>query len=123
MRLANYDQSTGRIMFIVECGDLQVEHQRNAVPCPTGDSTTHYVLSGAPVERPACPAVLNGKVLSGLPVPCKLVIHTGDYVMGRIGTEYHVFEPTVELAFPNPGAYTAVVECFPYLDGIYKVNV
>lgn len=72
----------------------------------------YYVLNGEATLRPACPAVLDGLILSDLPVPCVLDIN---------GTQYNVDQPEVELDLAT-GLFIIKVIAFPYLDGVFDVE-
>lgn len=71
-----------------------------------------YVLAGEVLDRPACPAVLTGMVLTDLPVPCVLDIN---------GTKYDADEASVELDL-GVGQFTIKVIAWPYMDGEFNVE-
>lgn len=76
------------------------------------DGKTHYVLNGVATLRPDCPAVIDGLILSDLPVPCVLDIN---------GTKYDVDQSEVELDL-GTGSFVIKVIAFPYLDGVFNVE-
>jgi hypothetical protein len=76
------------------------------------DRRTHYVVDGAATLRPACPATIDGMVLTGLPVPCVLDIN---------GINYDVEQSEVELDL-GAGSFVIKVIAFPYLDGVFNVE-
>jgi hypothetical protein len=72
----------------------------------------YYALDGEAVLRPDCPAVIDGMVLTDLPVPCVLDIN---------GTRYDADESEVELDL-GAGSFVIKVIAFPYLDGVFNVE-
>lgn len=114
-----YD-GTGRIVQYGSCPSsilqLQATPGRYAMQ---GDGTDadHYVdLQGtAPAIMPLRPnpARQNGKQLTGLPVPCVIVIN---------GRRYPCDEDHADLEFSFSGTYAVSVEAFPYLPASFKVS-
>ncbi len=76
------------------------------------DGKKYYVLNGVATLRPDCPAVIDGLILSNLPVPCVLDIN---------GTKYDADESEVELDL-GTGSFVIKVIAFPYLDGVFNVE-
>jgi len=76
------------------------------------DGATHYVLDGEVLDRPVCPAVLTGLVLTDLPTPCVIDIN---------GTKYDSDDATVELDL-GASSHKITVIAFPYLDGVFNVE-
>lgn len=93
---------------------IELNKQMSEVPWVEGDwfGKPVYVLNGVVTDRPVCPAVLNGLVLSDLPVPCVLDIN---------GTKYNVDQSEVTLDL-GTGSFTITVIAFPYLDGVFHVD-
>lgn len=77
------------------------------------DKNTHYIKNNQALERPACPATLDGLTLRNLPTPCKIVIND---------KEYDVTDKTVTLEFDYPGKYLIKVIAFPYLYGEFEIE-
>lgn len=71
-----------------------------------------YALNGEAVERPVCPSVLTGLVLSDLPVPSVIDIN---------GTRYDSDESIVELDL-GTGSFKITIIAWPYLDGVFNVE-
>lgn len=81
----------------------------------TASPERHWVKDGVIIEKTdACPAVLDGFVLSGLPIPSTLVVE---------GALYEVEDGTAELEFAHPGTYAVTVISGPFLDRVYEVVV
>ncbi len=116
--LARYLPETGRIMAVVTCPPAMAASMampgEQAVYCaPDVMDTTHYVLHGAVQPRPTCPALLDGMTLRDLPVPCAIRIN---------GVSYDCAEPTAELEFDQPGAYSIRVTAWPYRNADFEVT-
>lgn len=77
------------------------------------DDTTDYIRNGMVEKRPASPVVLQGNVLSNVPVPAVVEID---------GTAYDTNESTITLDLPI-GKYKVKVVAFPYLDVEMEVIV
>ena len=78
-----------------------------------GNLETDYVNNGMLASRPACPAVFDGRTLSGLPVPSLIKINEQDYPCEA---------STVELEFDQPGKYRVVIKAWPYLDKEFTIE-
>jgi hypothetical protein len=78
------------------------------------DNRTHYILNGEPTERPTQSTTLDGRSLTGLPVPATLHID---------GETYTVDNGEAELEFPLPGTYRLRVEAWPFKDWEGEVTV
>lgn len=76
------------------------------------ESEKSYVLNGVLTERPQNPAVLNGNIISGIPVPGDLWID---------GVKYKITEDTVEISMPST-TRPVLLECFPYLPITFEVS-
>jgi hypothetical protein len=115
--MISYYDETGRIYGTASGDDetMALTKQYATQPWVEGewDGEAYYVDNGQVVERPACPAKLNGLKLTKLPAPCKIVINS---------TDYNVTEPTVDLEFDYPGVYKITVKAFPYLDGEFEIE-
>jgi len=77
-------------------------------------NTDHYMLNGEPTERPTQSTTLDGRSLTGLPVPALLHID---------GETYTVDNGEAELEFPLPGTYRLRVEAWPFKDWEGEVTV
>jgi hypothetical protein len=71
------------------------------------DNRTHYILNGEPTERPTQSTTLDGRTLTGLPIPATL--HINDET-------YEVDDGTAELDFILPGTYRLKVVAWPFKD-------
>jgi hypothetical protein len=71
------------------------------------DSRTHYILNGEVTERPTQSTTLDGRTLTGLPIPATLHID---------GETYEVDDGEAELDFILPGTYRLRVVAWPYRD-------
>lgn len=115
MGISYYDEQ-GRITGDVTGDEAAIEltKQLTTLPWVDGDwlGKPVYVLNGVVTDRPVCPAVLNGLVLSNLPVPCVLDIN---------GTQYNVDQSEVTLDL-GTGHFVIKVIAFPYLDGVFNVD-
>jgi len=109
---------SGQILRFGSCSDGDINHQqvdKEETLCEgTGHWSTHYVLNEVITLRPANSAMLNGMVLSNLPVPC--TIHVND-------SSYACSDTTADLSFTYPGTYLVRVEAFPHLDATFRVTV
>jgi hypothetical protein len=77
-------------------------------------NTDHYIHNGEPTERPTQSTTLDGRSLTGLPVPALLHID---------GETYTVDNGEAELEFPLPGTYRLRVEAWPFKDWEGEVTV
>jgi len=71
-----------------------------------------YVVDGTVIDRPACPATLDGYTLNSLPVPCEIKVNDSSYPCD---------ESSATLAFNLPGTYSIKVIAWPYLDGEFSI--
>lgn len=110
---ASYDD-TGRILFKGDVPGSMLHLQPGNIYAGEVDIASDYIVDRQPMRRPSFPAKLTGTTLSDLPEPCTLTIN---------GQPFEVTSETVELAFPHPGSYLIRVVKWPYLDGVFEVNV
>lgn len=121
-----YTKSDGLISRMVDVPDYDLPHQFNSAIEETlpgrYNGNTHYVLNGAPTERPTITATLDKNsivsggeiaILSGLPIPCTVTV---------ADRQYTVNDGSFEFTLPLPGEYTITVEGFPYLSKTYEVT-
>lgn len=78
-----------------------------------GDPRKQYVSEGQLAERLPNPAVIEGNILTGVPVAGTLVIE---------GVSYPIAAGNTELDF-SPGTNRFLLQCFPYLDKQYEVVI
>lgn len=112
-----YRRDTGAIVATFACDESEATLNSNAdygVLAGQYSWPSHYVRDGAAVPRPAGPAVLDGLLLTQVPVPAILQINQATYPLT---------EATVELAFTLPGSYVLTLRAFPYLDQTFTVTV
>lgn len=116
MSAISFYEPSGKIYAVLEGDDsvinLNKQMTQSAWIDGMWDSKVYYVVNGLATLRPACPAQLNGLVLSNLPVPCVLDIN---------GTSYNVDQAEVTLDLPTFASVVRVI-AFPYLDGVFNVN-
>lgn len=110
---AQYESSTGRIIFLLEMDAAGEQPHRDAVAsegqdivqCPSGtDPLTHYVDNGSVVSRPVlsfdtteiAPDDINTATLNGLPDPCTVYID---------GTAYTIENGVLEFTTDQAGDY------------------
>nr|WP_313656923.1 hypothetical protein [Achromobacter ruhlandii] len=86
-----------------------------AVGCVEGaaDAQTQYIENGRVMPRPLSRASLDGRTLSGLTVPCSIIINDG---------EYPCDETHVELEFDQPGRYRVTVRAWPQMDKEFEIE-
>lgn len=79
------------------------------VPFPHNDDYQLYFVKSDEglTLRPSQKTVLEGNVISGIPVPATLTINK---------ETYSIDEPVVELEFDQPGTYKIRIESWPFLD-------
>ena len=115
MGISYYDES-GKITGEVtgDTAAIELTKQMTTLPWVEGEwfGKPVYVLDGEVLDRPACPAVLTGSVLTDLPVPCVIDIN---------GTKYDCDEESADLDL-GAGSHTITVIAFPYLDGVFNVE-
>ena len=68
---------------------------------------------GQVVPRLENPAILQGRVLNDLPVPCEILINN---------RRYEATTETVELEFDQPESYRVSVQAWPYLDKEFTIE-
>ena len=85
-----------------------------------GSFAGHYVDLAAGAVRPktACPAELDGLVLTGLPVPCTVEVSNPTYAP----SSYAWSDDELELSFGQPGTYRVRVLSVPHLPGEFEVT-
>ncbi|UIF90843.1 hypothetical protein [Cupriavidus sp. UYPR2.512] len=107
----------GRILRYGSCPEemvqIQANHPGESVIVGACDDLRHYVAGGEILERPENTATLIGTILTGLPVPCTIIID---------GQRYGHDESAVELDL-LAGEHTITVEAFPVLDATFTVSV
>lgn len=115
MGISYYDED-GRITGEVTGDPASIDLTKELTTQPWVDGEWYqkpvYVLNGEVLDRPVCPAVLTGIVLTELPVPCVIDIN---------GTKYDSDDATVELDL-GVGAHKITVIAWPYLDGVFNVE-
>lgn len=111
--LSHYD-TAGRIIGTLTVPESMIDLQIDGVVYGRADPATEYVVDRTITPRPVCPAVLDGLTLSGVPVPSTLIIN---------GQPFEVSSEVVDLEFPHPGSYALRMVKWPYLDGVFEVNV
>ncbi len=104
-----YDLFTGQIVSNITCAPVDVS--RNTPICfgridGTWDGQKYYVLNGEPTLRQQMNPVVNGLVVSNLPIPCTARIE---------GEVYEIDDGTLELDPNLPGPYTIYLDAVPYL--------
>jgi hypothetical protein len=116
----HYKTATGRIVMAGTVPLLELVEQQQplrdgcAVLAGEGHWDTHYVSDGQIAPRPACPAVLQGQQITGIPLPATLTID---------GAAYAVEAPTVALDLSYPGTiYRLCLQAWPYLDADWEVT-
>lgn len=108
----------GRIEEYGDCPQDMVLYQGQGRPVVAGSGhwDTHWVERGTDtvtvMPRPDNPAACEGLQLTGLPVPCTVLINGQAYACGQ---------DAVTLDFPHPGKYAVTVRAFPYLDATFEV--
>lgn len=109
-----YDLQTGKLVqtYITPIEDeinYILKQGQAYVPFPhTDDYQLYYVKGDEELTlRPSQETVLEGNVISGIPVPATLSINK---------ETYSVNESRVELDFDQPGSYKIRVESWPFLD-------
>jgi len=122
-----YCPETGRIL---EAGAMSVAAvARMEADCgwsylrQSADRDLHYVdLSGASPRRrvrSACPARLDGQALSGLPVPCVIIVTDP----AGASTTIEADAPALLLQCDYPGRYRVHVASIPHTDGAFEMEV
>lgn len=116
MSAISFYEPSGEINAVLEGDDSVIELNKQMTQSlwidGLWDGKLYYVVDGVATFRPACPAVLDGLILSDLPVPCVLDIN---------GKQYNVDQPEVELDLAI-GLFIIKVIAFPYLDGVFDVE-
>ena len=111
-RFAKYDDA-GRILFTGDVPEEMVELQGENVYVGAIDGATQYVVAGKIAERPRNRAVLVGRELANLPVPCQIQIN---------GTTYDCVDGRASLNFAYPGTYRIRITGFPCLDAEFEIQ-
>lgn len=112
--MANYTfyEPDGHIRCQISCAERDLEHNLQD-GCQyiegTFDSRLYYVANGEAVAKQPLPAptVANGEI-TGLPIPCKIIIE---------GSIYAVDDGHVVLNANLPGPYKVRILSAPYFDG------
>lgn len=112
-QFAKYDEQ-GRVLFIGDVPESMLALQGERVFVGEIDGALEYVNAGNKQPRPANPAMLAGQTLHNLPVPCVIKINK---------QEYPCNEASAMLDFTYPGLYRITVRAFPFLDGVFEVQV
>lgn len=120
-----YFDETGRITSWARMGlafirMAQIQGER--IVEGEGYDETHFVdTSGdhpAVVEKSPCPAMLYGRTLVNLPVPCAIEIATSD----DDATRYDWSAAAADLTFEHPGTYRVRVFSVRHLAGEFTVT-
>jgi hypothetical protein len=78
------------------------------------DENLQFISSGVAVDRPTNPATLTDTVLTNVPQGTTVTVHS---------TSVTCDDGEVELSFEYPGTYTAKLECWPYLDKEFTIEI
>lgn len=115
MQYKTFYDNEGRIVSSIR-GDLSImdlsQWNEFASIDEFAEDKSSYVLNGVITERPQNPAVLNGNIISGIPVPGSLWID---------GVKYEITEDTVEISMSST-TRPVLLECFPYLPITFEVS-
>jgi hypothetical protein len=115
--LIEYELNTGAISIAYsfpEGEDGPVRRQGYGYIEGLGHADKFYVLDGVLTERLTQSTTLDGRTLTGLPVPALLHID---------GETYTVDDGEAELDFILPGTYRLRVEAWPFKDWEGEVTV
>lgn len=115
--LLEYELTTGAISIAYsfpEGEDSVVRRDGYGYIDGVGHADAFYVLDAVLTERPTQSTTLDGRSLTGLPVPAILHID---------GETYTVDDGEAELDFILPGTYRLRVEAWPYKDWDGEVTV
>ena len=115
--LTRYDPATGRVVNKLTVPGEEVQQYLDLDPYLVegeADFLTDYVLNKVITHRPANPAVLTGKALTALPIPCTIKINK---------IAYDCKDDHADLNFVYPGTYTIVIVAFPFLDATFTVTL
>lgn len=73
----------------------------------------YYVIDRVVKPREEMAAVLNGRILTQLPIPCEVFINQ---------SIYKVEDGEVELVFDQPGLYKLKISAWPFLDKEFEIE-
>lgn len=130
IRVAVYDESTGRIAHCVRCDASAAAAQaaEGQLVDPVADDvrdTTHRMVAGAAVAMAALPDLPSATVAAGVALggfPSGALVRVVDVALGLTAAEA-VLDGT-EVAFPYAGAWRVeVLDAFPALPRSYAVTV
>ncbi|MFB9246419.1 hypothetical protein [Massilia antarctica] len=109
---AKYDVD-GRVLFNGDVPESMLALQGQRIFVGDIDGRTRYVRDGHKHARPESPALLTGRDLTQLPMPCKVVINDKTYPCG---------EGRATLNFNLPGLYRVRIVAFPFLDALFEIQ-
>lgn len=109
---AKYD-ANGQVLFNGDVPDSMISLQGERVFVGDIDGRTHYVREGHKHARPESTAMLAGRELTRLPMPCEVVINDKTYPCG---------DGRATLSFNFPGLYRVRVVAFPFLDANFEIQ-
>ncbi|MCY0916238.1 hypothetical protein [Massilia antarctica] len=109
---AKYDVD-GWVLFHGDVPESMLALQGERIFVGDIDGRTHYVRDGHKHVRPESSALLAGRDLTRLPMPCEVVINDKTYPCG---------EGCATLNFNLPGLYSVRIVAFPFLDALFEIQ-
>lgn len=121
MAIGFISNANGRLVQRHSCGLKALSSVGNILldPSESASANTHYALQGAIEQRPECFATLTGTLISGIPLD-----RLEEATVTVEGIEYPIpaGESEAEIVIDQPGSYTVLLKCFPYLDKEFTIE-